>query len=857
MASHDQQKNAALRYARSLQMVFKTVAMFSADHAAALAPLNTSFAMLNELVKKTRQFTIGFVDQRVMLNNILTVEKSLSSLENEFLKRGIGAITFDAGLTLAGYRRALAMLTAQPKVIEEAGGLLPYIEQNRVDFVRIFPASKNQIRNESGDTVLDTDSESFLMAKAFSDLRTPGLEKMEWMLQTAEAMPGSGGEVGGHPGQSGSGMGDGGGMGGGAGVGGLGGGGGVPWTGIGGPPPGPGSGGGVGGGGVPGGGNVQGGGGTGLGVGGGHATGVSGGGSGSDTGAGGSVAAGAVPAGAPVIAPGTGGPDSISRMVEGYFESSLLDSKEQQRSYVELAKVIREMRPEFVLASFSPKRREELRELPPDQMAAEIIEDTAAKWAADRLAKAPSGADALIVEEEVVRVLLRSLQATQTAARLAQKLAKFVQDLQIPRSSYERIEEELQWVAIAMKEKTSRLLKIERFTPLQYRRLITHLKELIKQGDTESASQLAEHYMKLLDESAKEPEPQEISRMPELLRTMSGVRTEFWPTTTERLASALERWRGRQFLHLQVANAIQTMSKTVSLYEEFGLVLRLGNAMEKLATSDPLGHGECCGKGLAQLVTPNSVQRLLELYLTRREEPAFARTAATLLRWSGGAALDKLFRQLEDEPNTANRLALIRLIGRVGPAALEIARKRLEDGRWYVVRNACKLLGDLKDQEISKYIAPALRHKDERVQKAAAIALRESQDPDRARVFADALAHLHHQVQEDVLSELLYLKDPTTLPGLEEFLKRPTAGRSTLAPNVVKAIAAMGGDEPEQALGRLVVNREVDMRIRRAAVAALAGRSQASTQLLRDFVNGSPDDPLAGECAKAMAAKAS
>jgi hypothetical protein len=563
-----------------------------------------------------------------------------------------------------------------------------------------------------------------------------------------------------------------------------------------------------------------------------------------------------IAAAAPVIAPGTGGPDSISRMVEGYFESSLLDPKDQQRSYVELAKVIREMRPDFVLASFSPQRREELRELPPEQMAAEIIEDTAAKWAAERLAKSPTGADAVIVEEEVVRVLLRSLQATQTAARLAQKLAKFVQDLQIPRTSYERIEDELQWVAVALKEKTSRLLKIERFTPLQFRRLITHLKDLIKQGDIESASLLAQHYMKLLDESAKDPEPQEISRIPELLRTMSGVRTDFWPTTTDRLASALERWRGRQFLHLQVANAMQTMSKTISLYEEFGLVLTLGSAMEKLATSDPLAHGECCGKALKEMVTPNSVQRLLELYLSKRDDPAFARTAATLLRWSGIPALDKLFRQLEDEPNTSNRLAFIRLIGRVGPAALEVARKRLEDGRWYVVRNACKLLGDLKDPEIAKYIAPALRHKDERVQKAAATALRESQDDERARVFAEALPHLHHQVQEDVLSELLYLKDPTTLPGLEEFLKRPTGGRSTLAPNVVKAIAAMGGDEPEQALGRLVVNRDVDMRVRRAAMASLTGRSQASMQLLKDFINGSPDDPLAAECAKAMAASA-
>ncbi|HXZ29149.1 MAG TPA: hypothetical protein VEG08_14240, partial [Terriglobales bacterium] len=179
MIDRNQVKNLGIRYARSLQMVFKTVAMFSADHSAATQPLRTSFDMLNNLVKQVRQFTIGFVDQRIMLNNILTTERSLAGLENEFLKRGIGAVTFEAGMTLAGYRRAMAVLTRSPKAIEEAGGLLPYLEQNPVEFMRIFPAAKSQTRTESGDTILEMDSESYLMAKAFSDLRTPGFEKME------------------------------------------------------------------------------------------------------------------------------------------------------------------------------------------------------------------------------------------------------------------------------------------------------------------------------------------------------------------------------------------------------------------------------------------------------------------------------------------------------------------------------------------------------------------------------------------------------------------------------------------------------------------------------------------------------
>jgi hypothetical protein len=96
----NQLKIQGVRYARSLQMIFKMVSMLSAEHTSAQALFSNSFNMLNELVKQSRQFTIGFVDQRVLINNILTQEKSLTVLENEMLKRGIGAITFDVGMTL-------------------------------------------------------------------------------------------------------------------------------------------------------------------------------------------------------------------------------------------------------------------------------------------------------------------------------------------------------------------------------------------------------------------------------------------------------------------------------------------------------------------------------------------------------------------------------------------------------------------------------------------------------------------------------------------------------------------------------------------------------------------------------------
>ena len=61
----NQLKTQGLRYAKSLQMLMKTVIMFSADHKGATEPIANSYQMLNGLLKQSRTFT--FVAEEVNL----------------------------------------------------------------------------------------------------------------------------------------------------------------------------------------------------------------------------------------------------------------------------------------------------------------------------------------------------------------------------------------------------------------------------------------------------------------------------------------------------------------------------------------------------------------------------------------------------------------------------------------------------------------------------------------------------------------------------------------------------------------------------------------------------------------------
>src|SRR5262252_10709077 len=77
MLDGKQIKTLGLRFARALQTTIKTAGVFTIEHKSTERPILQSFLLLNNLLKEVGQFTFGFVDNQVMLNNLLTNEPSL------------------------------------------------------------------------------------------------------------------------------------------------------------------------------------------------------------------------------------------------------------------------------------------------------------------------------------------------------------------------------------------------------------------------------------------------------------------------------------------------------------------------------------------------------------------------------------------------------------------------------------------------------------------------------------------------------------------------------------------------------------------------------------------------------------
>ncbi len=873
MLDGKQLKALGLRFARALHTTIKTAIIFTVDHRSVERPIQQSFEFLNLLLKDAGQFTFGFVDNQIMLNNLLTTDASLRQLETEFLKRGIAAVTFEPGLTLGRYKRVINLLSASTKVIENAGGLLVFLDQNEIEGARILPAARNQKKDEHGDTIIETDSESYILSKQMSDEQAPRdfLDSIDALLESAcvdpstrtdllsnyaaRGMDGSGygvpigmpnlavvrdgetvGPASNQPGVDAGGSeintkggpihrvvpegampdslvseetagtrvgmaagripGEGGGWGG------------DPFIAHGSGP------------GLPG------------------EIGYSARGGEGSSGYGGEAGAGAG------NGPGMGGrgkgghlgSGTFMELVETSVQRSLLEEKgNPQKSYASLARILRNTGVDKILSYFPAERREELNSLPPEQLAAEYMEDTALQLAGKKLQSATGQSHKVLIEEEAVQVLARSLQATHMADRLAQKLAQFIRDFAVPSHVQEKIRDELQWASLNSSKKYARLMEIKHYSSAEFRRLMELSKELSAQRDIDRAAALANHYFDFLDEEGAQMDITELSRAPELIRNIPLAQVGFASKTAGRLGRTLLREDFPEFIHVQVASALTVLAQSIAAFEDFQNVLAIGVSLETSQNRNPEKHKECCGTGLSRLLPAAAIERIIELFLLQRGDSAWSKTASMLLRFAAPASVETVFNHLILEKDARNRLALVRLVGQLGSGTIELAYKYLEDERWYVVRNMCGVLAELKDPELVEHIAPALQHPDARVQQAALKAVIKSRTAKAAAALSASLSKLAPNILDEALDELMFLKDVTAIKGLEDLLSSGRGNRAS-SKKAVQALACISDDAALHALANVFRMEDLDSEIRRAALTAISReKSPLAVTLLKEL----------------------
>ncbi|MGA3326525.1 MAG: HEAT repeat domain-containing protein [Terriglobia bacterium] len=736
MAEKTHLKAEGLAFGHSLQTAFKTVIMYSVDHPAAERATAQIYASLNKLLGQTQQFTFGFLNKRVLINDLLTDDETLTHIEGEFFRRGIGAITFSAGITLSEFKRGLAVVATRPKVIEEKGGIQPFLQQHPLVGMRVLPA----ITPEGEDTVLQMNPESYLMAQGIlgpgtggggqgleSLLRFVGMEKPEGFAGGAkEAL------------------------------------------------------------------------------------------------------------------------DLAGKATQAALMTPGADPRESMNA---LVRMLEESTPTYLLSSLPPGKQSELAGRSPADVARSLVEDLTVDLAAKRLADNPATSTTPVVQEQVVQILMRGLQATHVAERLLQKLSNVVEEAHLPPEVFDRIRQEITWVQLSPQEKHAQLMRIRRFDDQDFHRLLNYIQEAMNAGRNKDLAEVVEHYMGFLDLPADEMRAHELARVPQLLPVAAGAATlSLLQGIAVRLSKELQEEKHADGdSHQQVAKCLLTAAQTAALYEDFGTVHKIGSDLEISLATDNARHLGCCGRALENLLTTEAFERVIELYVAKRDDLAWAKVVGSLAKWFGPKSGEVVFTLLEKENSASNRLRLVRMCAPLlGGAAMEAARRRLSDERWYVVRNACTVLGELCDPELTTQLRSVLRHPDDRVQQAAVTSIMKCKGPGRGAAFAEALPHLKVQVLDMALDELFFMKDPESVEGLQQFLLAKTGSRTGALEKAVRALASIGSEQALQVLGKVLSDSGQAPSVRHIALLALGGNSLPSAKrILAEFILLAPHDPLA------------
>jgi HEAT repeat protein len=741
MPDKTQLKAQSLSVGRSLQMALKTAIMYSVDHPAVEKTLQDAYSSMNSLVRQTREFTLGFMNNRVLLNNILTDEDVLDQLKAEFEKRDIAGVTFEAGISFRDFKRGLAVLAATPKSIEEKGGIRTFLEKNAVVGMRITPAAKGA----AGDTLVTMDPTSYLMAEGLldSDART-GMRNVDQLLQLARLDE--------------------------------------PAT------------------------AVQ------------EAT-------------------------------------EVTVLANRATQEALSNMDADMRVPVAcLARVMERLKPDFLLSALPAERQGELQTRSAGEVTTELVEDKAARWATGRLVAAHYGPEAELEEEDVVEALGRCLKASLVAERLVQKLSRFIQEAGLPPEVHQRIRQSLAWFSMSQKERHAQLMGLKYFDAHAIRHLLNYVQDLMSEGKTAEAIEITGHFFASLDSAPLRQQAEGYAAAPELLSRVTSLQTlEFVHELVVCLQDGLQSEKlSAPYLHRQISSSLSSAAQSLTAYEDFEFIRKIGLALEASLNRAPEQHAACCGKALENLLSPVSVGRMAELYIQRHDDAEWVRTATWLLKHAGTSGVEALFQALEEENSASNRMRLVRLLEQLGAVGIEAARKRLEDERWYVVRNACSVLGALRDPELCMQLQPALRHSDGRVQKQAVTSILKSQAADSAQSLAEALPNLQPDVAEVVLDELVLFRDATAIKGIQNFLQQPglKGGRINKG---IGVLAAIPSDEALAALAALLANAGLDYPVRKAALTALHRNSAPrARELLVEFARKSSADPLVAECQRSL-----
>ncbi len=339
-------------------------------------------------------------------------------------------------------------------------------------------------------------------------------------------------------------------------------------------------------------------------------------------------------------------------------------------------------------------------------------------------------------------------------------------------------------------------------------------------------------------EGAMAPEPQ--ASLAELLEELAA------PSSENRFAEILERIPG--LLSPELANHANPLAlSTFRLLQTFA-----GNPESIRARRQALVQT------LNRLLDEEALRFLTDLLCDRTLPAAQREDAAQALLFYQGEVTTPLVNRLSVEADAQARKTLSELLVRQGNIALPVMLEQLRDSRWYVVRNAVAILGEIRDPEATGPLRPLLGHEDVRVRRETVRALTRIGGQGATGILLQLLDGADAELSQQALLSLGAMKNPAAVPALLRLALEDGGQRPPdLRRGAIKALGEIGSAEAVPPLVELLASRRFwrpgrHNELRAAAAAALGEIGDAAAQAPLESATSDRNEAVARAAVQAL-----
>ena len=231
---------------------------------------------------------------------------------------------------------------------------------------------------------------------------------------------------------------------------------------------------------------------------------------------------------------------------------------------------------------------------------------------------------------------------------------------------------------------------------------------------------------------------------------------------------------------------------------------------------------------LRQLATQEMIDYLVAALLSRSASEKARSILIKVLAFLEDKATPRVMQLLSLEKLAANRKLLASVLVKSGRSAVPVLQEHLFDDRWYVVRNAIAILGEIRDPDSLVHIAPHLQHKDIRVRRETIRALTKVGGQRAIKILLHATESSDQELRRQALLSLGAIRAASAVPTLIKIVRKSGWNRASveLKKDAIRSLGEIRSADAIPVLRKIIAQRRLFHRqsndeLRTAAAIAL------------------------------------